>query len=206
MMGDERDRVTAIERDVFGRTIGDQAEIGLRARIAYGASHQEVWSALTEPDRLRRWFPPVSGELRQGGAFQSEGNAGGTIRRCEPPRLLVVTWGDEASVVSLRLSPATGGATTVELEHTVPRDVTGNGAGVLFVGPGWDTALVGLDAYLKGQAPANPVAAATSRESQALARAATLAWAAAVERSGTATAEEVAAAQAAALSQWAPDL
>jgi hypothetical protein len=30
---------------------------------------------------------PISGELRVGGSFQLEGNAGGEILTCEPPRL-----------------------------------------------------------------------------------------------------------------------
>lgn len=116
-----------------------------------------------------------------------------------------MTWGDEASVVDLRLAAA-GGATMLELEHTVPRDVAGSGAGVLYVAPGWDIALRSLNGFLRGEAPADPVAAENSREAQSFAKEATLAWAAVVEASGTATAEEVAAAREAALQQWAPDL
>src|SRR5260370_16198190 len=40
----------------------------------------------------RRALLPIIGDLRLGGHYQFEGNAGGTIRRCEPPRLLAVTW------------------------------------------------------------------------------------------------------------------
>ena len=114
--------------------------------------------------------------------------------------------GDKASVVELQLDSAAGGATALELEHTVPRAFAGSGAGVLYVAPGWDIALKGLDGFLRGEAPADPVAAENSRETQAFAKEATIAWAAAVEASGTAAAEEMAAAREAALQQWAPDL
>ena len=82
---------------------GDDA-IAVAARRAYPAPPAAVWAALTEPDRLRRCFLPVSGDLRPGGAFQAEGNAGGVVRACDPPRALEVTWGDERSVVSLALA------------------------------------------------------------------------------------------------------
>lgn len=36
-----------------------------------------------------------------------------------------------------------------------------SGAGALYVGPGWDGALMGLDLYLRDQAVGDPVAAAT---------------------------------------------
>ncbi len=53
--------------------------------------------------------------------------------------------------------------------------------------------------------PADPVDAENASEGQALTRQATLAWAATVDASGTATAAELAAAKDAALQQWAPD-
>src|ERR1022692_1430641 len=43
-------------------------------------------------DRFRRWFLPVSGDLRLGGRFQIEGNASGTIERCDPPKGFTATW------------------------------------------------------------------------------------------------------------------
>lgn len=204
-MNDIPQKVTAIHREVVAGTNDGQETIGVRARRAYDATPEEVWDALTDPERLRRWFLPAPGDLREGGTFQTEGNAGGSIRRCRPHDRLVVTWGDEASVVEVRLSGAANGATTIQLEHTVPRHFAGSGAGALYVGPGWDSALTALDAFLRGDAPADPAAAEGGPEGQALAKQATLAWIAAVEAPGTATAEEVAAAKAAALGQWAPD-
>ena len=38
---------------------------------------EDVWAAFASPDRLGRWFLPVSGDFRLGGSYQFEGNAGG---------------------------------------------------------------------------------------------------------------------------------
>ena len=50
----------------------------------YAAAVGDVWDACTNPERIPRWFVPVSGDLRLGGRYQIEGNASGTIERCDP--------------------------------------------------------------------------------------------------------------------------
>ena len=94
---------------------------------------------------------PISGDLRKGGSFQLEGNAGGDILECERPRRFRVTFGGEASFFEIRLSPTGDGATTLELEHTVPIEMAQSGAGALWVGPGWDGGLLGLALFLAGE-------------------------------------------------------
>ena len=111
----------------------------------------------TDPERIKRWFYPISGDLQLGGTFQLEGNAGGEIKRCEPPRLLKVTFGGPTSLVELRLSPDGEDRTVLELEHTVPIDMAMSGAGSLYVGPGWDGAFVALGLYLDGVVADDPV-------------------------------------------------
>ena len=61
-------------------------------RRAFPAPIEDVWDACTTAERIGRWLMPVSGDLRLGGKYQLEGNAGGEILSCEPPRLLRVTW------------------------------------------------------------------------------------------------------------------
>ena len=51
----------------------------------YSAEIEELWNAVTDAQRIARWFVPISGELKLGGRYQLEGNAGGEITRCEPP-------------------------------------------------------------------------------------------------------------------------
>ena len=78
-------------------------------------------------------------------------------------------------------------------------------AGALYVGPGWDGVFMGLDLFLRGEVVDDPVAAASSPEAQAFSKESVRAWVAAVESSGTATADDIAAATEASLAQFAPD-
>lgn len=171
----------------------------------YPSPAADVWDAVTSPDRIRRWLMPVSGDLRVGGQFQLEGNAGGEILRCEPPSLLRVTFGGETSLVEVRLA-ADGPETVLTLEHTVPKAMAGSVAGALYVGPGWDGALLGLALHLAGQVSLDPVAAANSPEAQAYSAESVAAWVTVLEASGGADPETIDGARQAALAQFAPDL
>jgi uncharacterized protein YndB with AHSA1/START domain len=171
----------------------------------YHAPIGDVWDAVTQPDRIKRWFMPISGDLRVGGSFQLEGNAGGEILMCEPPRLLRVTFGGPTSLVEVRLTAQSDSDTMLEMEHTVPIEMAQSGAGALYVGPGWDGAIMALDLFLRGEAVGDPVAAASSPQAQQFSEKSVHAWATVVENSGTATAEQLAAATAVALAQFAPD-
>jgi hypothetical protein len=148
------------------RTVTDREHDGKPARAvialrAYDAGIDEVWDALTSPERLPRWFLPVSGDLKLGGRYQFEGNAGGTITTCEPPRRLGATWeyGGGISWVEVRLVEEAEERTRLELEHTaLIADVGpfwaqfGPGA----TGVGWDLGLMGLDLYLTTGIANNP--------------------------------------------------
>jgi hypothetical protein len=133
-----------------------------------------------------------------------EGNAEGEIRECAPPSALTVTWGAPVSVVRVRLSDS-GGSTVLELEHTVPAAFAGSGAGALYVGPGWDVALLGLSLWLRGELVDDPAAWEASAEVRAVSAASIDAWVATVTASGTATADDLVAATAAARAQFTPD-
>jgi uncharacterized protein YndB with AHSA1/START domain len=61
----------------------------------YATSPQHLWDALTQPDRLARWFCPVDGELREGGrvtAHFDDADATFTIDLCRSPEALSVRW------------------------------------------------------------------------------------------------------------------
>lgn len=177
----------------------DDASVTVTVSRSYDANAGDVWDALTDPERLPRWFYPVTGDLREGGTFQLVGNAGGDILVCDAPRLLRVTFGGPESVVEVRLRSADG-ATTLELEHTVPLAMAGSGAGALFVGPGWDGALLGMGVYLRGEAVGDPLEAANSPEVIEFNRGSIERWEAAI--AGTATEEEIAAGREVALAQY----
>jgi uncharacterized protein YndB with AHSA1/START domain len=196
--------LAAIGRKVT-RDAGASGEtVAVRLERTYDAGVEDVWDAVTDPDRLRRWFLPVSGELKVGGTFQLEGNAGGEILACDAPTLLRVTFGSETSIVELRFTALDAERTGLEMVHTVPIEIARSGAGALYPGPGWDGALLALGLYVAGQVAEDPVAAANSPEGLEFSYGSVLAWKAVVEESGTATDEEIAAAVEVALAQFAP--
>lgn len=197
--------IGAIGREVAHLPADEEAteRVSVSLRRTYDAPIEDVWDAVTDPERMQRWFMPLSGELRVGGTFQLEGNAGGTILACEPPRLLRVTFGGPTSIVELRLTESDD-ATLLELHHNVPIEIAQSGAGALWVGPGWDGAFMGLGLYLAGDVIDDPVAAASSPEVQAFSEQSVHAWAAAVKDSGTASADQLTQATAVSLAQFAP--
>lgn len=105
------EQVNAITRRVGSRTFEAGEARTVTISREYDATLEDVWDACTNPARIPRWFLPVSGELREGGQYQLEGNAGGRIERCEPPRSFTATWefGGNVSWIELRLSQTTGG-------------------------------------------------------------------------------------------------
>jgi uncharacterized protein YndB with AHSA1/START domain len=147
----------------------------------YDARVEDVWDAVTSPDRLPRWFLPVSGELRLGGRFQLEGNAGGTIESCDPPHAFAATreFGGQVSRIELRLTPQ-GSQTVLTLRHTVPDDDHWRRFGPGAVGVGWDMAEMGLERHLtSGEAVDREQATAWfgSREGREFVAASGRAWA-----------------------------
>ncbi|MFD4194063.1 SRPBCC family protein [Amycolatopsis thermoflava] len=204
-MLDIANHLKAIHREVRRGTTTGGETVTVLVRRRYDATAEDVWDAVTDPARVRRWFLPLSGDLREGGSFQLEGNAGGDILTCDPPRLLKVTFGGPTSVVQVRLA-GDGDSTELELEHTVPIEIAQSGAGALFVGPGWDSALMALAQYFAGEIAEDPVAAANSREVQEFCAGSVTEWSTVVEDSGTATAEEIAGAAQISMAQFAPDL
>ncbi|GAA1002023.1 SRPBCC family protein [Acrocarpospora macrocephala] len=194
-------QIAAAHRAVELRSGADGESVSILVRRTYHTTIENVWNALTDPDRLRRWFLPVSGEFRVGGQFQVEGMASGDILHCDPPKLLRVTYGHETSLVEVRLAED-GEATVLELDHTVPLALAGSVAGALYVGPGWDGAVMGLGLYLSGM---DPVVAANSPEVLKFSSHSISVWESVVKAAGLATDEELVDAVAAAKAQFIPD-
>src|SRR5262249_44397171 len=100
----------------------------------------DVWSALTDPQRLGSWLGDVDGDLHLGGEFHAHFFASGwegtgRIDVCDPPhRLLVLTKEaeDRANPVIEATRPADGGRPIrVGEEREIPADlVAAYGAGV----------------------------------------------------------------------------
>ncbi len=161
-MNDPLAQLDRVDRQVGTRTVDGREARTTVLRQTYDATIDDVWEACTTAERIGRWLTPVSGDLRLGGRYQLQGNAEGVVERCEPPRLLAVTWeyGGEVTWVEVRLSPTDHGQTLFELEHTAHVDEQrwaefGPGA----VGVGWDMALLGLSLHLSGNEMSGPEAA-----------------------------------------------
>lgn len=84
--------------------------------------------------------------------------------------------------------------------------MAGSGAGALFVGPGWDVAFLGLGLFLRGETVDDPVAWENTLEVQNFNQQGIRSWVAAIESSGTATAEEIAGGVEMARAQFTPAL
>jgi uncharacterized protein YndB with AHSA1/START domain len=58
----------------------------------------DLWGALTDPDRLAHWYGEVEGELSHGGQFRVRialaGERTGRVEACEPPQRLLLTMRD----------------------------------------------------------------------------------------------------------------
>lgn len=161
-------QIGAIRRGVEERERDGKRVYAVVATRQFRTTREDTWDAITNPARLPRWFLPLTGDLRPGGHYQLQGNAGGTIERCEPPSHLAVTWEFQGGMswVEVRLSEEAGG-TKVELEHIVPDDDHWRRYGPGATGVGWELALVGLDMHLGGAPPVDPEEAATWSMSEA---------------------------------------
>ena len=85
-------QIEAVQREVGSGTLAAGEARAIRLRRTYDAPIEDVWDALTDPERIGRWFLPISGDYRIGGRYQFEGNAGGEIVACERPHRLRATW------------------------------------------------------------------------------------------------------------------
>lgn len=170
------------------------------ARRIYPTDREDLWDALTNVERIPRWFLPVSGDLRVGGHYRLEGNASGVVESCEAPERFAVTWefGGGMSWVEVLLAPTEGG-TVFELRHSAPVDPEfwaeyGAGAG----GVGWDLGLLGLALHLQsgaGRVPEHSDDWATTPAGIEFVRESAVGWAGAAIADGDDPAEARAAAE-----------
>ena len=103
------------------RVVGTLASVDgrgvVRMEDRYDTDIDDLWSALTDPQRLARWVASVEGDLRLGGEFRAHFTSGwegsGRVDTCEPPRRLLVT-----------MAPGEEDETVIEAELAVDGDRT----------------------------------------------------------------------------------
>ena len=75
---------------------GREGVVRMEDRLDTGID--DLWGALTEPERLAHWYGEVEGELSQGGEFRVRitlaGERTGKVEACEPPQRLLLTMRD----------------------------------------------------------------------------------------------------------------
>jgi len=201
MMIDVGRVIGATTRELTTREYNGRPARVLVATRTYDTTQHDLWDALTNPERIPRWFLPVEGDLRVGGRYQLKGNAGGEIVACDSPRHLSITWEMQGQVswVNVDLSALQPAGTQLRLEHIahVPDDLWdqfGPGA----VGVGWDSALLGLDRHVAGDQTLDPKTAMAwlmSNEGKAFVRESSDAWCLASIADGTSAVSARAAAE-----------
>ena len=142
----------------------------VRIEDRYKTDIDDLWSAITDPGRLVRWYGQVEGDLRAGGDFrvyiEAAGiESSGRVEACEPPRRLLVTTRetDESYRKGQGVPPfdqtveatltADGDQTILNVEiRGMPLDKISS------YGAGWQIHAENLAAHLAGRQP-NDVAA-----------------------------------------------
>lgn len=148
---------------ILGSLRSEEGDGVVRIEERYAADIDELWSALTDPRRLARWYGQVQGDLRPGGDLRiyvesDDWEGTGGVEACEPPRRLRVTsretdesWRkgrgaepfDEAIEATLS---ADGDQTILVVEvRGLPLDK------IAFYGVGWQIHAENLDAHLAGR-------------------------------------------------------
>ncbi|PFG38390.1 uncharacterized protein YndB with AHSA1/START domain [Georgenia soli] len=137
--------------------VPDRGTVRAVVERSYRAGREEMWTALTRPERLCGWLGVLTGEMAPGGTYRLAFGDGddevvtGTVLTCEPPARLVVTWvlpdGHETEVEVALEEDADG--TTLRLEH---RGLPGESAHGYAAG--WHVHLDDLRSMLAGAEPA----------------------------------------------------
>ena len=144
-------QINAVKRTLGTRTIDTGSAHVITISQSYDTDQEDLWDAVTNIERIPRWFLPISGDLTVGGAYQLEGQAGGTILTCVPPKNFTATWeyGGNVSWVDVSVSSDGPDRARLVLEHiTDVDDAIWREFGPGGVGMGWDSMLLGLALHL----------------------------------------------------------
>ena len=113
----------------------------------YATDPDDLWQAVTTPERLARWMAPYQGDFRLGGRWDAIGSDGGVycsgeVTACDAPRGFTTTWqvrGEQVTELVVRLEPE-GDGTRLRLRH--------EGVTRTEYGAGWHAYLEALDRHV----------------------------------------------------------
>ena len=137
----------------------------VRMEHRYDTNADDLWTAITDPSRLARWYGRVEGDLRLGGEFRlhvegADIDATGRIEACDPPGRLLVT--NRETDESYRR-----GNGVPPFDETIEATLTADGdqtilvievrgmplEKIAFYGVGWQLHAEDLAVFLSGGAP-----------------------------------------------------
>ena len=127
------DRILGSLRSADGKGV-------VRMEDRFDTDIDDLWSALTDPQRLARWYGEVEGDLRPGGEYRfrlyASGSEGtGRVEACEPSQRLLLTIKDpdepDEGVIEVTLAADGDQTILVWEERGMPLDLlAAYGAGV----------------------------------------------------------------------------
>ncbi|WP_375489801.1 SRPBCC family protein [uncultured Jatrophihabitans sp.] len=133
----------------------DDTHGAVRVEDVYDTDIDDLWSAITEPQRLARWIATVEGELQVGGTvyarFTSTWEGPGRVDVCDKPHRLLLTMQvgtDEEAVIEAVLSAEGPRTRLVVEERGLPLEP------LYKHGAGWQAHIEDLGRYLAGQGSA----------------------------------------------------
>ena len=180
MSFDVESHLGAIERSVSSPERDGQPARAVNLSRSYATTVEDLWGAVTNGERIPRWFLPISGELGPGGRYQLEGNAGGVITACELLSHFALTWefDEDVSWVEVRVSDEGAGRAQLTLTHTAQVSEHWVDYGPGAVGIGWELGFMGLAIHLTQPNEPKPDEAtfATSPDGKAFITGSSEAW------------------------------
>lgn len=144
-------QINAVQRTVGARTIDTGEAHVVTVSQSYDTDADDLWDAVTNIERIPRWFLPISGDLTVDGSYQLEGQANGTILTCDPPKNFTATWewGGNVSWIDVSIGSDGPDRARLVIEHiTHGDDETWREFGPAAVGMGWDSMVLGLAIHL----------------------------------------------------------
>ena len=140
-----------------GTVVRDGDEYTIHFEREYRGSADEVWSAITTPERAARWLGDLRGTLAAGERVvlqmgeAADERADLDIVECRRPERIELGWlfpGEPYTRVAVELRPMSADRTLVVLDHSgFPKEhIPGYGCG-------WHHYVDALAAYLAGEAP-----------------------------------------------------
>jgi uncharacterized protein YndB with AHSA1/START domain len=145
-------QIKSVQRKLGHRTIDTGKAHVVTLSQSYDTDQDDLWDAVTNVERIPRWFLPISGDLQLGGSYQLEGQAGGTILTCDPPKNFTATWefGGNVSWIDVTVAGDGPDRARLVLEHIaeITDDAIWRQFGPGAVGMGWDSMLLGLALHL----------------------------------------------------------